>query len=85
MLFNSYPFVLVFLPLVLAGFATLTRWGTRRAVLTFLIVASLAFYAWWDSRFVLLILFSIAFNFAVGTRLQRRASAQGPRARRWGR
>ena len=52
MLFNSYPFVFVFLPLALAGFAVLARWRTRRFVLAFLIVASLAFYAWWDWRFL---------------------------------
>jgi alginate O-acetyltransferase complex protein AlgI len=74
-LFNSYPFVFVFLPLALAGFAALTRWRTRRAVLAFLIVASLAFYAWWDWRLLSLIVFSILFNFSVGMRLQRRARA----------
>ena len=80
MLFNSYPFVFVFLPFVLAGFAVLARWRTRRAVLTFLIVASLAFYAWWDWRFLSLIVFSIVFNFSLGTRLQRRARPLGASA-----
>ena len=80
MLFNSYPFVFVFLPLVLAGFAALARWRTRRAVLAFLIAASLAFYAWWDWRFLSLILFSIAFNFALGARLQRQARGRDARA-----
>jgi hypothetical protein len=42
-----------------------------------LIVASLAFYAWWNWRFLALLLFSILFNFALGTRLQRRASTDG--------
>jgi alginate O-acetyltransferase complex protein AlgI len=77
MLFNSYPFVLVFLPLVLAGFAMLARWGTRRIVLAFLIVASLTFYAWWNWRFLSLILFSILFNFWLGTRLHRRVTRHG--------
>ena len=77
MLFNSYPFVFVFLPLVLAGFAVLTRWRSRTATLAFLIVASLAFYAWWNWRFLGLLLFSILFNFALGRRLQRRASERG--------
>jgi alginate O-acetyltransferase complex protein AlgI len=63
-LFNSYPFVFGFLPLVLAGFALLTRASARRTVLAFLIVASLAFYAWWDWRFLPLIVFSILFNFS---------------------
>ena len=70
MLFNSYPFVFGFLPLVLAGFALLVRWRARRAVLAFLIVASLTFYAWWDWRFLSLIVFSILFNFSFGRLLQ---------------
>ena len=80
MLFNSYPFVFVFLPLVLAGFAALTRWRTRRAVLAFLIAASLAFYAWWNWRFLSLIVFSILFNFSLGTRLHRLARRLGASA-----
>jgi alginate O-acetyltransferase complex protein AlgI len=79
-LFNSYPFVLIFLPLVLAGFAALTRWGTRRAVLAFLVAASLAFYAWWNWRFVFLIVFSILFNFSLGSRLHRRVRRHGASA-----
>jgi alginate O-acetyltransferase complex protein AlgI len=49
MLFNSQAFVLVFLPAVLAIFyaAPTLRW--RQAVL---VVASLAFYGYWDLRFV---------------------------------
>jgi D-alanyl-lipoteichoic acid acyltransferase DltB (MBOAT superfamily) len=81
-LFNSYPFVFVFLPLVLAGFAALTRWGTPRTVRAFLVAASLAFYAWWDWRYVALIVFSILFNFSLGTRLQRRAGELGASAGR---
>jgi alginate O-acetyltransferase complex protein AlgI len=85
LLFNSYPFVLVFLPLVFAGFAVLGRWRSRQAVLLFLTLASLGFYAWWNWRFLPLILFSILFNFSLGTRLQRRAQELGastPPARR---
>jgi alginate O-acetyltransferase complex protein AlgI len=79
-LFNSYPFVFGFLPLVLAGFALLVRWRARRAVLVFLIVASLTFYAWWDWRFLPLIVFSILFNFSFGRLLRRRVKACGPAA-----
>jgi len=79
-LFNSYPFVFGFLPVLLAGFAILSRWRARTAVLAFLILASLAFYAWWNWKFVPLILFSILFNFSLGTRLQRRARDGGAAA-----
>jgi alginate O-acetyltransferase complex protein AlgI len=85
-LFNSYHFVFVFLPLALAGFAVLTRWRTRKAALAFLIVASLTFYAWWNWRFLWLIVFSILFNFSLGRRLQGRARELGASTapgRRW--
>jgi alginate O-acetyltransferase complex protein AlgI len=85
-LFNSYPFLFVFLPIVLLGFAALTRFSTRRAVLAFLIAASLAFYAWWNWRLLALIVFSILFNYWLGTRLTRSGSRPGSTAtarRRW--
>jgi alginate O-acetyltransferase complex protein AlgI len=62
-LFNSYQFVFVFLPLVLIGFAILTSLGPRRAVGPFLIVASLFFYGWWNWWYLFLFGFSIVFNY----------------------
>jgi hypothetical protein len=32
MLFNSYPFVFVFLPIILAGFFVLVHWGRGLAI-----------------------------------------------------
>jgi D-alanyl-lipoteichoic acid acyltransferase DltB (MBOAT superfamily) len=63
-LFNSYDYLLYFLPLSLVGFFVLGRWP-RWSVL-WLTAASLFFYAWWDPRYLPLILASIAFNFAIG-------------------
>ena len=82
MLFNSYPFVFAFLPLVLLGFAALARWQSRRAVVGFLVVASLGFYAWWNWRFLPLIVGSILFNFWLGTRLERTGGPRGNAPRR---
>ena len=55
MLFNSYVFLLGFLPLVLAGW-----WGLRPDALRlgFLTLASWVFYAWWDWRFLPLLVLS---------------------------
>ena len=50
MLFNSQPFILIFLPLVLAGYYVLAH--HRAARQAWVILASLVFYAWWDVRFV---------------------------------
>ncbi len=64
MLFNSYPFVFGFLPAVILGYAALTTCGPHRNAAAFLAAASLFFYGWWNWRYLLLIVFSIAFNFS---------------------
>jgi len=61
-LFNSYGFVFVFLPLVLLLYSVLGRIHLRAAI-AWLALASIGFYAWWDWRFVPLFLASIVFNF----------------------
>ena len=63
MLFNSYPFVFGFLPIVLLGFATLAHSDLYRAAAVWLILASLFFYGWWDWRYLFLFGFSIGFNY----------------------
>ncbi|MGI9436521.1 MAG: MBOAT family O-acyltransferase [Geminicoccaceae bacterium] len=69
MLFNSYEFILVFLPLTLfLFFTTGRRWG-RDASVVVLVLASLSFYGWWNPVFLLLILASVGFNFTVGRML----------------
>ncbi len=71
MLFNSYEFILAFLPLVLLlSFMTGRRWG-REASAVVLVLASLFFYGWWNIFCLLLILGSIGFNFIVGRLLRR--------------
>src|SRR4051794_15488113 len=47
MLFNSYEFILLFLPVAVAGFALLSR-RMHQAALLWLTAASLVFYAYWD-------------------------------------
>ncbi|MGE0710822.1 MAG: MBOAT family protein [Planctomycetota bacterium] len=76
MLFNSIPFLL-FLPLVFAAY-----WATpgRRAQNALLVAASYVFYGWWDWRFLSLIVFSTAVDYAVGRRV---AAAEGRRRRAW--
>jgi len=61
MLFNSFGFLFLFLPLALAGYQLLRRHGVA-----WLGVCSLFFYAWWDWRFLPLLLLSICFNYAAG-------------------
>ena len=50
MLFNSQVFICFFLPVVLSAYYALSAHRAVRQALV--IVASMAFYAWWDVRFV---------------------------------
>jgi alginate O-acetyltransferase complex protein AlgI len=62
-LFNSYAFILVFLPALLAGVYLLRGMG-RRWIELLLLLASFLFYAWWDVRYLPLLLGSVAVNYA---------------------
>jgi len=76
MLFASPLFLFLFLPLTLAAhFAAPRAW--RNAVL---LVASLVFYSWGEAPYVVLVLASVAFNWALGIAI---ANAVDVRARRW--
>lgn len=62
MLFNSYIFLGVFLPVALLGFFLCARLG-RRSAGGWLVCASLTFYAWWNPAFLPLLLLSICLNY----------------------
>jgi alginate O-acetyltransferase complex protein AlgI len=69
-LFNSYEFLFVFLPVTVAGFfafGVLSRsWALR-----WIILVSVVFYAWWRPLNVLIIAPSILINFILARALQR--------------
>ena len=68
MLFNSFPFIFAFLPLALAGFFVLGRRNPLLAA-TWLTLASLCFYGWWNPRYVVLLALSMGFNYRAGLAL----------------
>ena len=70
MLFNSYEFIFVFLPVTLAGFFLLGL-SSRNLALGWIVVASVAFYAWWRPINVLIIAPSILVNFVLARWLLR--------------
>ncbi len=70
MLFNSYEFIFVFLPLTLGVFFALGA-ISRTWALRWIIVASLFFYFWWRPLNVLIIAPSILVNFFLARLLQR--------------
>lgn len=81
MLFNSYTYLLLFLPLSWAGFNRLQRHNRQEAALLWLNACSLAFYSWWNPAYLPLLLFSVLGNFQLGKVLTRHSgSATG---RRW--
>lgn len=64
MLFNSWNFIVHFLPVTIAGFYLLpSRWLTPRKL--WLLLASLYFYAYWKIDYLPLLLGSILFNYAI--------------------
>jgi D-alanyl-lipoteichoic acid acyltransferase DltB (MBOAT superfamily) len=65
MLFNSYAFIFLFLPVALLGYFVLGR-RSDLAPVVWLTLASLVFYAFGGWQFVPLLLASIAFNYGVG-------------------
>src|SRR6266852_2489610 len=65
MLFNSYEFILGFLPVTLFGFFVLGRTSARLAV-AWLALASVFFYGWWNLKFVSLLLGSAVVNYGFG-------------------
>ncbi len=66
MLFNSYIFIFLFLPVTVAVFFALGGIGHHRVAISWLVAASLFFYGWWNPAFVTLILFSVLFNYGMG-------------------
>jgi alginate O-acetyltransferase complex protein AlgI len=76
-LFNSYAFLFGFLPPVLAGWWGLTRW--RQLRLAFLTCASWFFYAWWDWRYLPVLIGATSVDFLAGRWIA--ASESEPRRR----
>jgi D-alanyl-lipoteichoic acid acyltransferase DltB (MBOAT superfamily) len=64
MLFNSYLFLLLFLPVALAGHYAAGAISLRLAAV-WLCLTSFVFYGWWNPQFVALLALSIAFNYLV--------------------
>lgn len=62
-LFNSYLFIFIFLPLALAGYFGLNRLGQYRLGHLFLTLMSLWFYAYYQASYLWIILFSILWNY----------------------
>ncbi|HOV80024.1 MAG TPA: MBOAT family O-acyltransferase [Bacillota bacterium] len=75
MLFNSFEFIFVFLPLTLFTFYFCLYKGCHRQAIACLALLSLFFYSFWNCKYAALILLSISVNYLAGCAL----SATGSR------
>jgi len=79
MLFSSWQFIFVFLPIAVAGFFAMpAEWQRLRK--WWLLLTSLFFYGYWKVEYIPLLLFSIGFNYAVAEGITAR---HGRPAARW--
>ncbi|MGB5961676.1 MAG: MBOAT family protein [Coleofasciculaceae cyanobacterium] len=65
MLFNSWQFVFLFLPITVFVFFKIGSKNNQVAI-AWLIAASLFFYSWWNPAYLGLLIFSIIFNYRIG-------------------
>jgi alginate O-acetyltransferase complex protein AlgI len=77
MLFQSFPFIFVLLPVTFLAYWARPERAWRQSVI---LVASYVFYAWWDWRFCALLLLSSLVDFAVGLKIAGCSESRGRRA-----
>ncbi|WP_041358192.1 hypothetical protein [Nitrobacter hamburgensis] len=66
MLFNTYQFTVVFVPLALLTFYLLRRFAPSSLALASIVVASLLFYAYWRADYVPILVLSILIYYGIG-------------------
>lgn len=71
MLFNSYVFIFLFLPITLLLVFLANKYQKINTSAFILIIASLFFYGWWNPPYLILLLGSIIFNFFIAQVIQK--------------
>ncbi|MGD1872252.1 MAG: MBOAT family O-acyltransferase [Mastigocoleus sp.] len=71
MLFSSAEFIFLFLPITLTVFFQIGYLGKYRLAVVFLVASSLSFYSWWNPPYLLLLVFSLIFNYLIGSCFKR--------------
>lgn len=80
MLFNSYVFIIGFLPLTLILYYLSAKTFGSQCARCVLILASLFFYSWWDVRNLPILLGSILVNYILAGRIQQ---SKGKERKAW--
>ncbi|SFS13461.1 D-alanyl-lipoteichoic acid acyltransferase DltB, MBOAT superfamily [Granulicella pectinivorans] len=81
MLFNSYPFIFIYLPLALLGFQIASHLH-RKAVVVWLGFISLLFYGWWQPSLLIILVGSVAINYAAAAMISGRIPS-GIKSKYW--
>jgi alginate O-acetyltransferase complex protein AlgI len=76
MLFNSYEFIFIFLPIVLLTYFISIKFRYTKLATVFLLISSLVFYAYWDTKYLSLLVLSILFNYGIGKAIEKKRSKQ---------
>ncbi|MDO9206849.1 MAG: MBOAT family protein [Sulfuricurvum sp.] len=79
MLFNSYEFIFLFLPITFGIYFWLNKKRLTQASKAWMVFTSLFFYSWWNILYLPLILGSILFNFTVGSSISKMKELQSQR------
>lgn len=74
MLFNSFVFIFLFLPIVFCGYFILNHFKKYKLALIWLVAGSLYFYGYFEPKYLILISISISTNFLFGTLMNRTES-----------
>jgi len=82
MLFNSPVYIFIFLPLVVIIYFILNKMRFTIAGKVWLVLASLFFYGYWDEKYLILIMASIAVNYGVGRALRFEQQTEARRSAR---
>ncbi len=77
MLFSSYEFIFLYLPIVFFVFLGLAKYCGQRMATFWLVIASFFFYGWWDYRYVPLLFCSICFNYLAGGQIHKGDARKG--------
>ena len=80
MVFSSYEFILIFLPLAFLAFAIAQRFISWEAAFAVVGLSSLVFYGQWSLQLLAILLVSVVSNYVVGNVLIRSTKAGRPAA-----
>lgn len=78
MIFNSYEFILIFLPIAFLFYAAVHRFAGWKAATGALGIISLVFYAQWSLMLLMILIVSVVSNFVVGNILNRQTKEGRP-------